>query len=265
MSLHEDYIFPLQAHLQQPDWPALEQALIAKGFVIPPRGAEVPGPALADLLHQLSTALDCGYQWKENVLTTGDALRCYVESGDLPADFPTPDDLTMAETLALLAEHGIVIEDRDENDPVTWASPMYRLGPAALALLSSSCMDDYERYRYGFSLSLEACDGPNPMVHVGENLEIPRVPGSEELLKEMPPFGSHVDFLGAAWEDPAVQWHDERSGRRYHILELDWQYSMALGFRMVRLKGFDQDSTLRLAEAVATLVGQPMGASHLWL
>ncbi|MDR9836081.1 hypothetical protein [Herbaspirillum huttiense] len=265
MSLHEDYIFPLQAHLAQPDWPALEQALLAQGFIIPPRGEDVPGPALQDLLHLLCRALDCGFQWKENIRTTGDVLRCYVESADLPADFPTPDDLTMAETLALLARHGIVIKDPYENKAVTWSSPMYSLGPATLALLSANCMSDYERYRDQFSLSLEACDGPNPMVHVGENLEIPRVPGSDELLKELPPFGSHVDFLGASWEDPAVQWHDERSGRSYRILELDWQYSMALGFRMVRLKGFDRDSTLRLAAAVAELAGEPMGASHLWL
>lgn len=37
MSLHEDYIFPLQAHLDQPDWPALEQAV--SGLVGQPMGA----------------------------------------------------------------------------------------------------------------------------------------------------------------------------------------------------------------------------------
>jgi hypothetical protein len=171
----------------------------------------------------------------------------------------------MAETVALLAEHGIVIKDPYEEKAVTWSSPMYSFGPATLALLSADCMSEYKRERHRFSLCLEACDGVNPMVRVGENLEIPRVPGSKEPLKEMHPFGSHVDFLSASWEDPAVQWQDERSGRSYRILELDWQYSMALGFRMVRLKGFDQDSTLRLASVVAELAGEPMGASHLWL
>lgn len=142
---------------------------------------------------------------------------------------------------------------------------MYRPGPATLALLSADSTADYENDPQMFSIDLEASDGPNPVVNVGENLEPPCVPGSDEPLEEMAPFGSHVDFIGAAWEDPAVQWIDPRSGRSYYILDLDWQYSMALGFRMLRLKGFDQDSTLRLAQAVSELVGQPMGASHLHL
>ncbi|WP_288410685.1 hypothetical protein [uncultured Herbaspirillum sp.] len=265
MSLHEDYIFPLQAHLDQPDWPALEQALLAHGFVVEPRGEGVPGPALQELRFQLAQTLDCRLQWKEGASTTGDVLRCYVEAGALPADLPLRDDLTMAETLALLAQHGITGLDEKEDSQVSWRSPMYRPGPATLALLSADSTADYENDPQMFSIDLEASDGPNPVVNVGENLEPPCVPGTDEPLEEMAPFGSHVDFIGAAWEDPAVQWIDPRSGRSYYILDLDWQYSMALGFRMLRLKGFDQDSTLRLAQAVSGLVGQPMGASHLHL
>lgn len=265
MSLHEQYIFPLQPHLPPPDWPALDALLLEKGFVISPRGTDVPAWALNELRHRLCQALDCQLVWREGAQTTGDVLRDYVGAGTLPEGLPIRDDMTMAETLQLLARHDICPLIKEESDHCTWHSPAYKLGPAAVALLSEEGARYYEEAPGRFHLTLLAYDGPHPSVCVGENLEPPCLPGSDEPLAALPPFESHVDFIGAAFENPGAQWYCEQTGQNYHLLDLDWQYSLGFGFRMIRLQGMDQDSTMRLAQAIGELVGQPMGCSHLHL
>ena len=76
------------------------------------------------------------------------------------------------------------------------------------------------------------------------------------------PADSHIDFIGEAYENPAVQWHCEQSGRSYRILELDWHYTFAMGFRMVQCEGLDRESAQGLAGLIGELTGQVMGCSH---
>lgn len=47
---------------------------------------------------------------------------------------------------------------------------------------------------------------PSPRVAVREHLCEPSLPGSAAPLDSLPPFGSHLDFIGAAYDDPGLQW-----------------------------------------------------------
>ncbi|PTX13249.1 hypothetical protein DBL07_00620 [Achromobacter mucicolens] len=148
----------------------------------------------------------------------------------------------------------------DEAD-AAWHSVQYCLGPAARPYLSAAVRDDYDADPRNFPILLLAFDGENPRVMVGENLCAPSRPGSNEPASPMPA-DSHVDFIGQAYENPAAQWHCEQSGRSYRILELDWHYSLAMGFRMVRCEGLDRESAQGLARLIGELTGQVMGCSH---
>lgn len=148
-----------------------------------------------------------------------------------------------------------------DADDASWHSVHYCLGPSARPYLSDLVREDYDADPKNFPIMLLAFDGPNPRVMVGENLSAPSVPGSNEPAPPMPA-DSHIDFIGEAYENPAVQWHCEQSGRSYRILELDWHYTFAMGFRMVQCEGLDRESAQGLAGLIGELTGQVMGCSH---
>jgi len=148
-----------------------------------------------------------------------------------------------------------------DADDASWHSVHYCLGPSARPYLSDLVREDYDADPRNFPIMLLAFDGPNPRVMVGENLSAPSVPGSNEPATPMPA-DSHIDFIGEAYENPAVQWHCEQSGRSYRILELDWHYTFAMGFRMVQCEGLDRESAQGLAGLIGELTGQVMGCSH---
>jgi len=190
-----------------------------------------------------------------------------------PRDFhlPPPDWPALQ---ARLLEGGYVLAPQGENipysairgdsadaDDASWHSPQYCLGPAARPYLSEQVRADYDADPRNFPLQLLAYDGPHPRVMVGENLCEPQVPGSDEPARPMAS-EAYVDLIGQAHENPAVQWHCERSGRHYRILELDWHYSLAMGFRMVRCEGLDRASAEGLASLIGELAGQVMRCSH---
>lgn len=148
-----------------------------------------------------------------------------------------------------------------DADDASWHSVHYCLGPSARPYLSDLVREDYDADPKNFPIMLLAFDGPNPRVMVGENLSAPSVPGSNEPATPMPA-DSHIDYIGEAYENPAVQWHCEQSGRSYRILELDWHYTFAMGFRMVQCEGLDRESAEGLAGLIGELTGQVMGCSH---
>ncbi|WP_312992593.1 hypothetical protein [Achromobacter animicus] len=190
-----------------------------------------------------------------------------------PRDFhlPPPNwpalEARLLEGGYVLPAHGDTIPYRANNDDgfdgddASWRSVHYCLGPAASPYLSDAVREDYDADPRHFPLMLLAFDGPNPRVMVGENLFAPSVPGSNEPAMPMPA-ESHIDFIGEAYENPAVQWQCEESGRSYRILELDWHYSLAMGFRMVQCEGLDRESAEGLAGLIGELTGQAMGCSH---
>lgn len=263
MSEHHQFLCPRDMHLPPPDWRALQARLLAGGYVLEPRGAMIPRPALLNLSFALA-ALNAGsYQYNERQRTTGDVLAQYVRAGYLPADLPIRHDATIEETQALLASRGIELARLYSDDEGSdWHSPQYCLGPAARPWLSQEVQAAHDAQPADFPLMLLAYDGPAPAVAVGENLDNPCLPGTQEALASLPPFDSPADFIGAAYDDPAAQWYCTANGRSYRILELDWQYSLAMGFRMVRLAGLDQSSAEGMAAMIGQLAGVPMVCSH---
>lgn len=263
MSEHHQFICPRDFHLPPPDWQALQARLLEGGYILEPRGAQIPYRALYNLSFGLADRIPGSFQALDHPATPGQVLAAYVRAGHLPADLPIPHEATVDETLALLARHGItptpLFNDDEGSD---WHSPQYCLGPAARRYLSADLQAFYDADPRNLPLMLLAYHGDAPTVAVGENLSPPCLPGDSEPLLSMPPLDSHVDFIGMAYEDPAAQWHCPATGRGYRILELDWQYSLAMGYRMVRLEGLDETSAQGLASLIQSLTGQAMVCSH---
>ncbi|AVJ28548.1 hypothetical protein [Achromobacter spanius] len=190
-----------------------------------------------------------------------------------PRDFhlPPPDwpalEAQLLEGGYVLPAQGDTIPYRVTHDDgfythdASWHSVHYCLGPAARPYLSDIVREHYDADPRHFPIMLLAFDGPNPCVMVGENLSAPSMPGSNEPATPMPA-ESHIDYIGQAYENPAAQWHCEQSGRSYRILELDWHYTFAMGFRMVQCEGLDRESAEGLAGLIGELTGQVMGCSH---
>ncbi len=263
MSEHHQFLFPRDLHLPPPDWRALEARLLEGGYVLEPRGQDIPRRALINLSFGLASLHEGSYQYDEHMRTPGDVIALYARAGYLPPDIPIRHNDTLEETVALLASHGITLGDLYADDEGSdWHSPQYCLGPAAREYLSADVRADHDADPRSIPLMLLAYDGPSPRVAVGENLCEPSLPGSDEPLESLPPFGSHIDFIGAAYEDPGVRWHCAEAGRDYRILELDWHFSLAMGFRMVRLEGVDEASAQGLARMIGKLAGLEMVCSH---
>lgn len=81
--------------------------LLEGGYVVEPRGDNIPYRALLNLTFDLATLNEGSYQYQEPLRTTGDGIAMYVGAGYLPTDIPIRHNDTMAEALELLASHGI--------------------------------------------------------------------------------------------------------------------------------------------------------------
>lgn len=263
MSEHHQFICPRDFHLPPPDWLALQARLLEGGYILEPRGTQIPYRALYNLSFGLADRSPGSFQSLDHPGTPGQVLDAYARAGQLPADLPIRHDATVDETVALLAQHGITLTSLFNDDEGSdWHSPQYCLGPAVRPYLSADTQAFYDADPRSIPLMLLAYHGDTPTVAVGENLSEPCLPGSSEPLASMPPLDSHLDLIGMAYEDPAAQWRCPENGRDYRILELDWQYSLAMGFRMVRLEGLDESSARGLASLIHELTGQAMVCSH---
>jgi hypothetical protein len=263
MSEHSQHIYPRYPHLAAPDWPALHARMLETGFLLPSVGEQVPRAALADLSFQIALVPGRGYRHDPAMRTAADVLALYVESGDLPAGLPLNPMHSIEEAVDLLQSRNIELRAERDEEGCAWRSPQHCLGPAAVACLSPDMRAAYQADPREFGMQLVVYEGL--CVPVGENLCQPRLPGSDEALAELEPFGSHIDFIGAAFEDPAVQWTNPADGRAYYILDLDWQYSFGLGTHMICAHGLDQQSTEALAAATGQLADQPMACHHCHL
>ncbi|MGE8217549.1 MAG: hypothetical protein ACN6RD_15250, partial [Stenotrophomonas maltophilia] len=73
-----------------------------------------------------------------------------------------------------------------------------------------------------------------------------------------PPFGDYIDFVGAVYEDIHVDWIHPDSGRRYALLDLDWEYSLGIGRSFIQFEegsGYDLE---RSVQALGAACGQRM-------
>lgn len=263
MSEHHQFLFPRYPHLPQPDWQQLESRLLEAGIVLPPFGRNVPLAALVNLSLTLARTLDHPYQYDEEARSPADVLALYEGCSALPAGVKAGPDFSVAQTLELLTRHGITPDQTLLDDEgSSWLSPHYQMGPAARAFMSADIAQGYDLWPQRFSLLLLSYEDPNPAAKMGENLEVPSLPETGEPVPDLPPYGDHVDFIGAAFEDPAVQWECPANGKTYRIFDLDWHFSLALGFRMIRTEWLDEESARKLADAVGEIIDAPMACSH---
>lgn len=263
MSDHHQFIYPRYPHLPAPDWQDIHVRLIEQGFLLPATGDQVPHEALLDLAFRLVKSTGCQFLYDEHWNTPADVLAGYATAGILPAGLPLNPLLSVREVLALLGERHInagLGYDLDMNDECKWSSPIHCLGPAAVACLSPVIRRVFDETPRDFNLCLFVLR--QFTIPVGENFREPSLPGTEEPLEDIPPFGSPMKFIELAYEDPAIEWVNPKDNHAHHILDLDWHFGFGMGTHMIRTQGLDQKSTEMLTARISELVGQPMACHH---
>jgi hypothetical protein len=263
MSQHDWYIFPTHPHLPAPDWPALSQSLIDAGILLQADGGNIAPEDLRELSSELAINgaapwIDVDTAWR----TTSEVVDAYRPTSDKVAQLSLARGLSMRDTVASMREQGFDFKfwPSLEAKASKWGGARHRLGEGAIALFDSP--QEWEREQISLSISLLAFEG-TPHVTAGENLCVPFKPGTTEPLTDIEPYGSHMDFIGAAYEDPAVTWTDPETGKAFFIFDLDWQQSLGLGWRFVHIEGGWNAGFLdRFSGRLAALLGQSMTVAH---
>ncbi len=263
MSQHDWYIFPTHPHLPSPDWPALSARLIDEGILLPADGQNIAPEDLNELSSELSINgqarwIDVDPAWR----TTSEVIDAYRPYSDRVAQLSLPRGLSMADTVAAMREQGFDFQFWPGTDEArsAWHSPRHRLGEGAVDFFESRA--EWEGVQATMSVSLLAFE-VTPNVTAGENLCAPMKPGTREPLTELTPYGSYMDFIGAAYEDPSVTWTDPDTGKAFHILDLDWSESLGLGYRFVHIeRAWDEKFFDRFSARLAAMLGQSMTVAH---
>lgn len=264
MSLHEWYIFPTQPHLPPPDWPALSRRLIDERLLAPADAQHVAPEDLLEIGQQLTFAgygdwIDIDPGWRR----TAQVVAAYQAASPGAAAITLPDGLTMADTVAHLRAQGLPFDLWSDTGAWSWGGVRHRLDAGALSLFEDR--QEFDTEEAALSISLLAFDD-TPMVTAGENLSAPMLPGQDEPLHDLEPFGHHTDFIGVAYDDPTTTWTDPNSGKAFHILDLDWQNTLGFGYRFVKIEGGGSEAFVgRLTNRIAAMTGQPMTYAHLHL
>lgn len=263
MSQHDWFIFPTHPHLPAPDWPSLSQRLVDEGILMPADGQHIAPEDLRELSSELSIHgpaawMDVDPAW----LTTSEVVDAYRADSDSVARVSLARGLSMPDTVASMREQGFAFQFWPSLDAqrCAWGGARHRLGEGAIPLFESR--EAWARQQAKLSISLLAFE-ETPYVTAGENLCAPLKPGTNEPLTRMGPYGDHMGFIGAAYEDPAVTWTDPDTGKSFHIFDLDWSQSLGLGYRFVHIEGDWNGGFLdRFSARLAALLGQSMTVAH---
>lgn len=261
MSLHELYVFPRHFHGARPDWAALERRLLNEAILLPPVGDNIPRQDIYGLVHRLSPTGFLPLHEAGRVGSIGELIELYKNEGALPGTVAITADMGVADILATLRAHDVSMDERWLND-----GRRHRLGPGARELFASA--RHWEENHREFAITLQQFDDM-PTVTAGENLQPPLSPSTGEPLDELAPFGSHLDFIGAVYEDPTATWTDPLTGLPHYILDLDWGRSLGMGYRAVRLEyglgSGDEVFYARFTERLSQWIGEPMVMAYLHL
>ncbi|PWF24913.1 hypothetical protein [Corticimicrobacter populi] len=268
MSEHDYFIYPRQPHLPPPDWRALEKRLLHEGYIVPNSLVEtdtIPYTTLFKLYRQL--LLDSEVAVGERSIK--DLLQRMQAANMLPAGMVLPAQPTGELLADVLRPHGIDLQPGDYMPHgADHASPIYYLGPATearLATAETASGTEYFRPSHHTPM-LELLEyHRKAYVPIGENLEEPRLPDHEIPIQNYAPFENHIDLIQAAWEDPALLWRSPENGQDYRILDLDWEHTFGLGYRMVRLSSISSDLLPELTALVSEVTGVPMQWHHCHL
>lgn len=259
MALHHSFLFP--QHYQEPplDWDALTRCLLDDGVILPPKGEYVAREDIRDLSRCLRHTGYCPGEALEWIRSPRDLVELFKANGALPARLRVEASLGMAETVALLQQHGVRLAE-------DWASmevkrsrasgTRYVLGPRARSFFANDFA--WENARGSVALSLLQFDD-QPFVAMGRNLKPPMLPGSQRVLTELSPYGCHRRFIRAARANPRAVWVDPATHEPHYILDLDWQGTFGIGHRVVMIEnGGDQGFLRNLAAFLADVIGEPL-------
>ncbi|MCF7749930.1 hypothetical protein KQ945_04160 [Bacillus subtilis subsp. subtilis] len=263
MSEHDCFVFPAAPHLPGPDLRALEQWMLHARILLPPVGEAVPLHALHILSHAISRHPGAnGWIHCPTWQCAADVVAGHIIAGNLPASLQMDRSGSVEACVEHLRDHGIVLDPAalfDKHEECTWYSPLYRAGPGMRVLYPDGCLDDLEQ----LSIRLfQVRSGCPPFVVAGEGTVPPRVPGELDDREDFPPFGSYVDFIGAAYEDIHVQWTPPGAVASYRILDLDWHAGMGIGWHFIQFEGGTGHDMEQFIHAISTRCGQRMQVAH---
>ena len=259
MSEHHWFLLPKQPHLPAPDWRQLERLMLEKQMLLPASGQDIPGCMLTDLSMAFAGIPGAMYLYDKTWKSAEDVLRTHMAAGHIPATILTSPHWSIEDAVQALQAHAVPLGDAwkfSEHKWCNWASPRYRIGPGMRTFYEER---DYEIESRRAAVTLFTTpEDQLPFVTAGENTTAPCIPGDDAELEELDPFGSYVDFIGAAYEDIHATWTNPDDGRRYHILDLDWSCGLGVGWNFMQFDNggdFDRD---RFAAVIGKLIGQPV-------
>lgn len=232
-------------------------------ILLPPEGAQVPFHAL----HMLSDAIAQGTGasgWLHDPAwqCAADVVASHIRAGNLPAALQVDRHGSVEACVQHLRGHGIALDPEvlfDNHAQCAWYSPRYRAGPGMRALYPDGNLDDLGHL--SIRLFQVHADQP-PFVVIGEGTVPPRVPGEDEDREDFPPFGDHVDFIGAACDDIGVQWSPPGASAGYRILELDWYAGLGIGWHFIQIEGGTGHDMAAFIQAISEQCGQRMQVAH---
>lgn len=99
---HHQFLFPRDMHRPPPDRRALETQLLKGGYVLKPRGMDVPCRTLINLNFGLASPHESSYQDDQHMHMLGGVIARYARAGYLLPSIPIRHNDTMEQTEALL-------------------------------------------------------------------------------------------------------------------------------------------------------------------
>ncbi|WWW36211.1 hypothetical protein V8017_04435 [Stenotrophomonas rhizophila] len=263
MTMHDCFVFPAAPHLPAPDMPALERWMLQERIILPAVGADVPAKALYALSHAISRLPGANVppvdaDWR----TAADVVATHVQAGNLPDALRVNGDGSVEDCVKAIRDHGIALDDAwlfGKHAACTWFSPRYRAGPGMVRLYDPDRIGEIDH----LSIVLFQIDaGEPPFVVFGAGTSAPTVPGEDTEREDFPPFGDYMDFIGAVYEDLHADWVHPDSGRRYALLDLDWEYSLGIGRCFIQFEGGSGYDLERFVQALGEACGQRMTYAH---
>jgi hypothetical protein len=243
------HLFPADPQQPKPDWTQLRSELLRHGFILEPRGSDIPAETVVALWRRIIEATGVPLPAGVRPSSLGDLISALSSAG-CPVDrwALDVDQLTIPELVDALRASGALPVDfvfvKDER---------YEPGP----LFEALC--DVPHARYGWTGTyLYAQDfGDLIGVEVGENMLVPPgVPGTDRVVEDW------AAFLDQWIEDPSRRWTDPETGRQYSLLDLDWENSLGAGKFMLSVFYPGYLNGNRAAALLGELTGQPFRHSR---
>jgi hypothetical protein len=242
------HFFPADP-LLKPDWPRLRKELLQCGFILEPRGANVPAETVVSLWESVATATGLRKSDTTQAASLDDLVASLVSAGR-PIDRWAVDtaQLTISEFLDALRSSGTL-----PADFVFTKHESYLPGP----LFETMCDVPHARYGWNDAYLYPQDFGDQVGIEVGENMLIPPgIPNTDRVVEEW-------DAFFDRWLNDSSQfWTDPETGRQYGILDLDWENSFSAGKFMLSVFSPGYLNGDRVASLVGELVGQSFRYSY---